>query len=305
MTPAETVAAWRAAATRDPEGFWAAAAEKVPWSRRWDTVFAWDPPTFRWFVGGETNLAYNCLDAHVNAGGGDRIALITENERGERRERTYAELLEQARSIGRGLRALGIGRGDRVAIYMPTCEEAIALMLGAIRIGAVIIVVFAGFGSGALGERVRLAGAKAVFATDSTYRKGKDVPLKAIVDLAVADCPSVERVVVLKRGPGEISWDTTRDETWEEFLRHGAGQDDAHAVMESNEPAYILATSGTTAKPKLAVHTHGGYQVYVYSMAKWMFGNWPDTVPIDSAIRKPTPMTRSYLPCAYFVRFGT
>ncbi|GAC1486851.1 MAG: acetate--CoA ligase [Candidatus Limnocylindrales bacterium] len=278
MTAAETVAAWRAAATQDPERFWAAAAEKVPWSKHWDTVLEWSPPTFRWFVGGETNLAYNCLDAHVNAGAGDRTALITENERGERRERTYAELLQEARAIGRGLRAIGIGRGDRIAIYMPTCEEAIALMLGAIRIGAVIIVIFAGFGSGALGERVRLSGAKAVFATDLTYRKGKDVPLKGIVDEAVAGCPAVERVVILKRGDGEIPWHADRDQTWEEFLRRGAGQDDSHAVMESNEPAYILATSGTTAKPKLAVHTHGGYQVHVRAMADWMFGLRPNDV---------------------------
>jgi len=278
MTPAETVAAWRAAATRDPEGFWAAAAEKVAWSKRWDTVLEWDPPTFRWFVGGETNLAFNCLDAHVIAGEGDRIALITENERGERQERTYAELLEEARAIGRGLRGMGIGRGDRIAIYMPTCEEAIALMLGAIRIGVVIIVIFAGFGSGALGERVRLAGARAVFATDVTYRKGKDVPLKGIVDEAIAGAPTVERVVVLKRGTVDISWDAARDQTWEEFLRRGAGRDDAHAVMEANEPAYILATSGTTAKPKLAVHTHGGYQVHVRAMAEWMFGLTPNDV---------------------------
>ena len=278
MSAAETVAAWRAAATRDPEGFWAAAAEKVRWSKHWDTVLDWDPPTFRWFVGGETNLAYNCLDAHVNAGAGDRIALVTENERGERRQRTYAELLEEARAVGRGLRAMGIERGDRIAIYMPTCLEAIALMLGAIRIGAVIIVIFAGFGSGALGERVRLAGAKAVFATDITYRKGKDVPLKGIVDEAVAGAPTVERVVVLKRGAGDISWDPARDQTWEEFLRNGAGRDDAHAAMESNEPAYILATSGTTAKPKLAVHTHGGYQVHVRAMSEWMFGLTPSDV---------------------------
>ncbi len=278
MTAAETVAAWRAAATRDPEGFWSAAAEKVPWSRRWDRVLDWDPPTFRWFVGGRTNLAYNCLDAHVSAGAGDRSALITENERGERRERTYADLLAEARAIGGALRAMGIGRGDRIAIYMPTCEEAIALMLGAIRIGAVIIVIFGGFGSGALGERVRLAGAKAVFATDVTYRKGKDVPLKGIVDEAVADAPTVERVVVLKRGAAEIPWNAARDLSWADFLRHGVGGDDRHADMESNEPAYILATSGTTAKPKLAVHTHGGYQVHVRAMADWMFGLTPNDV---------------------------
>src|SRR5437763_6648089 len=161
---------------------------------------------------------------------------------------------------------------------MPTCAEALALMLGAIRIGAVIIVVFAGFGSGALGERVRLAGAKALFATDVTYRKGKDVPLKGIVDDAVAGAPSVETVVVLRRTAADLPWTGGRDITWDEFLARGDGQDDAHVELEANEPAYILATSGTTAKPKLAVHTHGGYQVYVHSMAKWMFGLRPADV---------------------------
>src|SRR5256885_6882682 len=147
-----------------------------------------------------SNLAYNCVDHQVEAGRGDRVALITENERGERRTFTYAELHRETKRVGAALRAVGIEKGDRIAIYMPTCAEAIVLMLAAIRIGAVIIVVFAGFGAGALGERIRLAGARAVFATDVTYRKGKDVPLKGIVDDAVAGSPSVERVIVLKRG---------------------------------------------------------------------------------------------------------
>jgi len=131
---------------------------------------------------------------------------------------------------------------------------------------------------GALGERIRLAGARAVFATDVTYRKGKDVPLKQIVDDAVAGSPMVEHVVVLKRGSAAVAMTAGRDITWDEFLRGAAGQDDSHVKMEANEPAYILATSGTTAKPKLAVHTHGGYQVYVHSMAKWMFGLRPADV---------------------------
>ena len=272
----EAVAAWRREAREDPEGFWGRAAEQVRWSKKWERVLDWQPPTFRWYSGGMSNLAYNCVDHHVAAGHGERVALITENERGETRRFTYAELARETKRVSAALRGLGIGKGDRIAIYMPTSAEAIVLMLGAIRIGAVILVVFAGFGAGALGERVRLAGAKALFCTDVTYRKGKDVPLLPIVAQAVADAPTLERVVVLRRS---ATTDRVRDElSWQDFLAKSAGQTDAHVELEANEPAYILATSGTTAKPKLAVHTHGGYQVYVYSMGKWMFGLREDDV---------------------------
>src|SRR2546427_1620891 len=264
------VVAWKREASEDPEGFWGRAAEQVRWSKKWERVLDWQPPTFRWYSGGMSNLAYNCVDHHVAAGRGERVALITENERGERRTLTYADLHRETKRVGAALRAMGIDKGDRIAIYMPTSAEAIVLMLGAIRIGVVILVVFAGFGAGALGERIRLAGARALFATDVTYSKGKDVPLLGIVAQAVADAPTVERVVVLRR---TAATERVKNEmSWQDFLAAGAGHDDSHVELEANEPAYILATSGTTAKPKLAVHTHGGYQVYVYSMAKWMFG---------------------------------
>jgi len=274
MDAHELVRAWRREASEDPEGFWSRAAAQLPWFRKWDRVLDWQPPTFRWYAGGMSNLAYNAVDHHVAAGRGSHVALITENERGERKSLTYAELLQETKRVGAALRAMGIKKGDRIAIYMPTSAEAIILMLGAVRIGVVILVVFAGFGAGALGERIRLAGARAVFATDVTYRKGKDVPLLGIVAQAIADTPTVERVVVLRR---TASTDRVRDEvSWADFLAAGKGADDSHVALEANEPAYILATSGTTAKPKLAVHTHGGYQVYVYSMAKWMFGLRPE-----------------------------
>jgi len=274
MDAHELVRAWRREASEDPEGFWSRAAAQLPWFRKWDRVLDWQAPTFRWYAGGMSNLAYNAVDHHVAAGRGSHVALITENERGERKSLTYAELLQETKRVGAALRAMGIKKGDRIAIYMPTSAEAIILMLGAVRIGVVILVVFAGFGAGALGERIRLAGARAVFATDVTYRKGKDVPLLGIVAQAIADTPTVERVVVLRR---TASTDRVRDEvSWADFLAAGKGADDSHVALEANEPAYILATSGTTAKPKLAVHTHGGYQVYVYSMAKWMFGLRPE-----------------------------
>jgi len=266
------VVAWKRAATDDPERFWGEAAEALPWFKKWERVLEWETPTFRWYRGGRSNLAYNCVDHHVKSGRGDRTALITENERGERRTFSYAQLLADVKRASAALRGIGIAKGDRIAIYMPTSAEAIILMLAAIRIGAVIIVIFAGFGAGALGERVRLAGARALFATDATYRKGKDVPLKGIVDDALRDAPTVETVVVLRRGTADVPMTPGRDITWTDFLAEADGEDDSHVECESNEPAFILATSGTTAKPKLAVHTHGGYQVYVYSMAKWMFG---------------------------------
>src|SRR5258708_1936769 len=143
------VAAWRKEATDDPEGFWGRAGGEVGWSKKWDRVLDWQPPTFRWYQGGRSNLAYNCLDHHVESGRGDATALITENERGETRTFTYAELLAETKRVSAALRGLGIQKGDRIALYMPTSAQAIALMLGAIRLGPVIIVIFADFGSGA------------------------------------------------------------------------------------------------------------------------------------------------------------
>ncbi len=273
----ERVRAWKQEATDDPDGFWGRAAGMVRWARPHDTVLEWEPPAFRWFVGGRTNLSFNCVDVHVASGEGDRVALVAHNERGERRALTYAELQRETVRVAAALRGLGIEKGDRVAIYMPTCAEAIILMLAAIRVGAVIIVIFAGFGAGALGERIRMAGARAVFATGSTYRKGKDVPLKGIVDEAVAGAETVERVVILRRG-ADVAMTPGRDIAWEDFLAGGAGHDGGHVELESNEPAFILATSGTTAKPKLAVHTHGGYQVFVRAMAEWMFALRPTDI---------------------------
>src|SRR6266536_6674120 len=164
---------WVQDARENPEAFWGRAAEQLPWLRTWDRVFEWTPPTFRWFVGGQTNLAYNCLDHHVGRGWGGHAALVYETERGERRSYTYAQLLEKVKRAAAALRGMGIGRGDRVAIYMPTCPEAIVVMLACARIGAVHLVVFAGFGAGALGGRLAAAGCRALFCADVTYRKGK------------------------------------------------------------------------------------------------------------------------------------
>ena len=263
----------------DPETFWAEAASQLPWLEPWDSVFEPDPPSFRWFVGGKTNIAHSCLDHHVAQGASGRAALIALNERGEERVFTYAQLLHEVERIAAALRALGLGKGDRLTIYMPVCAEAIALMLATVRIGAIHSVVFAGFGAGALGDRIRASGSRAVFTCDVTYRKGTDVRLKEIVDDALADPDhAVEHVVALKRTEPDMPMSDGRDLSWEEFVAGGHGHDGGIEPMESNEPAYILATSGTTAAPKLTVHVHGGYQVGVASMARWCYDLEPRDV---------------------------
>jgi len=266
---------------RDPEAFWARAASAIPWFKTWDRVFEWTFPTFRWFIGAETNLAYNALDYPVAQGRGGHAALVYLNERGERRVFTYAQLLHAVTRTAAALRGLGIRKGDRLTISMPTCPEAIILMLATVRIGAIHSVVFAGFGAHALGDRIRASGSRLVFTADVTYRKGKAIALKPIVDEALA-APghSVEHVIVLEReGPAHAGRPVAgRDMTWDAFLEHAREHSGAHIPMEANEPAFIIATSGTTARPKLAIHTHGGYQVHIASMGRWCFGLKPEDV---------------------------
>ena len=274
-------------ARRDPQAFWDRAARELPWFRTWDRVFVDNAagvlpdgpafqPAFRWFADAHTNLAYNALDHQVSHGRGGHTALIYFNERGDERRFTYDELLREVERVAAALRALGIGKGDRVTVYMPTTPEAITLMLAVVRIGAIHSVVFAGFGARALSDRIVASGSRLVVTADVTYRKGKDVALSTIVDEALRLAPhAVEHVVVLQRGnPAEAGL----HRSWKSFLRGSEGHSGAHVEMEANEPAYILATSGTTAKPKLAVHTHGGYQVHIVSMGRWCFGLKPSDV---------------------------
>jgi acetyl-CoA synthetase len=269
---------WIDDARRDPVGFWERAARTLPWFRTWDTVFEWTPPTFRWFIGAETNLAYNAIDRHVLAGEGGRAALVYFNERGERTVLTYAQLLHEVEQVAAALRGLGVRKGDRLTIYMPPCPDSIALMLATVRIGAIHSVVFAGFGANALADRIEASGSRFVFAADVTYRKGKSVPLMPIVTEAVKNAGStVENVIVLERENRESRREDGRM-SWDQFLRQSEGKSGACVAMEANEPAFILATSGTTAKPKLAIHTHGGYQVHIVSMGRWCFGLKPTDI---------------------------
>ncbi len=266
------------AALEDPDAFWAGEVAHLPWFTPWESVFEWTPPTFRWFSGATTNLAYACLDRHIATGAAGRAALIALREDGRRDVLTYAQLLREVQRLAAALRAAGIGKGDRVTISMPTIAEAIALMLACVRVGAIHSVVFAGFGASALADRIRLSGSKAVFVADATLRKGRVVPLVTILDDALAaGLPDVERVVVLDRF-GVAGTSDPRKQSWQDFVAGGAGGDVSVEPMEANEPAFILATSGTTATPKLAVHVHGGYMAGVDAMSRWVYGLRPQDV---------------------------
>ena len=269
-----------AAARADPEAFWrGVAAEHIGWFREPDRIYVADPPTFAWFVGGRMNLCWNALDRQVAAGLGGQPALIAADERGNRRTLTYDELLAEVRAIAAAMRGLGIGPGDRITIYMPTIAEAIATMLATVRIGAIHSVVFAGFGAGALGDRIRASGSRLVVAADLTRRKGADVDLTTIVRDAIAaesgGPGDVEHVVWFRRSNAEAPaahGDGPRHLDWAEFLAGGTGQAGDHEIVDATDPAFILATSGTTARPKLAVHRHGGYAVQVAAMGRWVMG---------------------------------
>lgn len=267
------VSRWRQDATEQPDTFWARAADALPWFRKWDQVFDWQPPTFRWFCGAKTNIAYNALDYHVQRGWGGHTALIAFNERGERRVYSYGMLLHEVKRVAAALRAQGIQAGDRITLYMPTCPEAIITMLAIARIGAIHSVVFAGFGAGALADRINASGSRLLITANKTFRKGKDVPLTPLTDAALElGCPTIERVITLWRDGASNPSPRERDLDWDTFLAQGQGHDSGYVELEANEPVFILATSGTTARPKLAVHKHGGYQVHIHSMAKWVFG---------------------------------
>ena len=263
-----------------PEAFWSREARRLHWFRYWRKVFEWNyPERYRWFLGGETNLCYNALDRHVEAGWGGKAALIYVNERGVQHIYTYAQLLYEVKRLAAALRGMGVEKGDRITIYMPVSPEAIMLMLAAVRIGAVHVVVFAGFGAQALASRMSASGSKLLFTADVTFRKGRDIPLKGIVDEAMSlEGERPQQVIVLNRSGQELPMTPGRDITWQEFLAKGEDHSDAFIPMEANEPAFIMATSGTTARPKLTVHCHGGYGVWITTLGDWLFKLQPEDV---------------------------
>jgi len=268
-----------ARAKEDPEGFWEAAAAELHWFRRWDRVLEWAPPTARWFVGGRTNVAYNCLDRHLRTARRNKAAIIWEGEPGESRVLTYWDLAREVNRCANALLAMGVQRDDRVAIYMPMIPELPIAMLACARIGAVHTVVFGGFSAEALRDRINDAGAKLVVTADGGFRRGQIVPLKRQVDHAVADCPTVQHVLVVRRigEAAAIHMVEGRDRWWHRAL-DGMRLACPAEEVDSEHPLYILYTSGTTGKPKGIVHTTGGYLVATYLTTKWVFDLKEDDV---------------------------
>ena len=274
-----TVRRLMAEGLENPDKFWDDAARQIPWLRTWNKVYEPDYPSFKWFVGGQTNLSYAAIDHQIAQGRGGHAAFIYASELGVRDVVTYAQLKKKVESVAAALRGMGLKRGDRLTIYMPNSLETVYLMLATVRIGAIHSIVFAGFGGPALADRIRASGSRLVFTADVGYRKGGTVKLKELVDDALAlGCETVEHCIALKRADGDMPMTQGRDMLWEDFLAKGEGQSGDYEAMESNEPAYILATSGTTATPKLVVHTHGGYAVGVVNQGRWCYGLNADDV---------------------------
>jgi acetyl-CoA synthetase len=254
---ANATAEWYDRADADREAFWAEQAERLSWSQKWDTVLEWNAPFAKWFVGGQLNVAYNCVDRHVEAGNGDRVAFHWEGEPGDSRTITYADLKDEVSQAANALTELGVGKGDRVAIQLPMIPEAAVAMLACARLGAMHSVVFGGFSPGALKARIEDAECKLLITSDGQYRRGRPGPMKENTDEAVAGT-SIEHVLVVKRTETEVPWTEGRDVWWHDVV---GKQSTEHApeAFDSEHPLYILYTSGTTGKPKGILHTSGGY----------------------------------------------
>jgi len=266
-------------AARDPEAFWAAAADELHWFRRWDNVLEWTLPYAKWFVGGRTNIAYNCLDRHLRGARRTKAAIIWEGEPGESRVLTYWDLTREVNRCANALLSMGVRRGDRVAIYMGMIPELPIAMLACARIGAIHTVVFGGFSAESLRDRINDAQCKLVITADGGYRRGQIVPLKRNVDQALTDTPTVQHVLVVRRigEAAQIHMVEGRDRWWHRAL-DSMRLDCPAEEMDSEDLLYILYTSGTTGKPKGIVHTTGGYMVGTYLTTKWIFDLKEDDV---------------------------
>jgi acetyl-CoA synthetase len=254
----------------DPEGFWSEVAKELHWFKPWDKVLEWTPPHAKWFLGGKTNLSWNCLDRHLGTARQNKAALIWEGEPGEVRTLTYSQLHREVARFARVLVNLGIRPGDRVGIYMPMVPEIAVAMLACARVGAVHSIVFGGFSAQAIIDRMNDAGAKLVITADGGYRRGKVVELKKTVDDALPSCPTVEHTIVLKRTGERVHMTRGRDLWWDELMEATTEGLDALEI-DSEHPLFILYTSGTTGKPKGILHTTGGYMLGAYYTSKMVF----------------------------------
>ena len=262
-----------ARAAADPEAFWAGFAGELDWMRPWDTVLEWTPPYAKWFVGGKLNASVNCVDRHIRGPRRNKAAIIWEGEPGERRTLTYFTLYRQVSQFANVLKAQGVVKGDRVALYMPLVPELAIAMLACARIGAVHSVVFGGFSAESLRDRINDSQCKVLVTADGGYRRGSIVPLKQMADEALTNPPSIRSVVVVQRQAGaplSASMTPGRDHWYHELMK------DASAIappepMDAEDMLFILYTSGTTGKPKGIVHTTAGYLVGVYATTQWVF----------------------------------
>jgi acetyl-CoA synthetase len=263
-------------AAQDLEGFWAEQAERLRWMKPWDRVLEWNLPYAKWFVGGQLNVSDNCLDRHVDAGGGDKVAYHWEGEPGDTRTITYEQLRDDVARFANALRSIGVQRGDRVNIYMGMVPELPVAMLACARLGAAHSVVFGGFSADALRDRINDAEAKVLITQDEGWRAGKVVPLKENADDAVSGTPTIEKVVVLRRTGNDVPWTDDRDVWWHDLVE-GQPAECPPEAMDAEDLLYLLYTSGTTAKPKGIMHTTGGYLTGVSSTHRLVFDLHPDT----------------------------
>ena len=261
----------------DPEAFWSDVAKDLHWFKPWDKVLDWNLPHAKWFVGGKMNMSYNCVDRHALGARRDKTAIIWEGEPGEVRRLTYTELHVEVQKFANALKSLGIKKGDRVAVYMGMTPELAIALLACARIGAVHSVIFGGFAANAIADRVNDSGCVAILTQDTSFRRGGEIKLKQTVDEAVKACPTVEHVIVYKRTGSPVNMVNGRDWWWHELIEC-APTVCAAAELDSEDPLYILYTSGTTGKPKGLVHTTGGYSVGTYLTSKYIFDLQEDDV---------------------------
>ena len=260
----------RTEASADPEGFWARMAEELHWFKKWDTLLNWQPPHAEWFVGGRINISYNCLDRHLQTWRRNKAALIWEGEPGDGRTLTYQQLHTEVCKFANVLKSSGVEKGDRVALYMPLIPELAISMLACARIGAAHSVIFGGFSSAALIDRINDASCKLVVTADGGWRRGKEVKLKSAVDDALKQTPSVKSCIVVRRTGEPVHMEPGRDHWWHELMAN-AELDCPAAELDSEHPLYILYTSGTTGKPKGILHTTAGYLLQAHLTTKWVF----------------------------------